>query len=137
MQEVFELPVTSKVRRIKDDVVMDMCLIRMSCDTDAMLNVVIRAIRLLEACGVKPYRVFVYLLVQDIASAERRAIALREVGAEVFAQPYRDFENNVEPTKEMKALARWINRKAIFKSVRTFSEYEPTRRKAEKEDDHG
>ena len=103
--------------------------IRMSCDTDAMLDVVIRAIRLLEKYGVKPYRVFVYLLVQDIASAERRAITLRDVGAEVFAQPYRDFEHNVEPTQEMKALARWVNRKAIFKSVRTFSEYEPIRRK--------
>ena len=78
-----------------------------------------------------------YLLVQDITSAERRAIALRDIGAEVFAQPYRDFENNVEPTKEMKSLARWINRKAIFKSVRTFSEYEPTLRKGKKEDEHG
>ena len=111
--------------------------IRMSCDTDAMLDVVIRAIRMLEECGVKPYRVFVYLLVQDIASAERRAIALREVGAEVFAQPYRDFEKNVEPTREMKALARWVNHKAIFKSVRTFAEYgKYTRKGGCYEDDH-
>lgn len=97
--------------------------IRMSCDTDAMLDVVIRAIRLLEERGVKPYRVFVYLLVKDIPSAEKRAIAIREVGAEAFAQPYRDFENNVEPDSEMKAFARWVNRKAIFKTVNTFSEY--------------
>lgn len=102
--------------------------IRMSCDTDAMLDVVIRAIRLLEEHGVKPYRVFVYLLVQDIPSAEKRAIALREVGAEVFAQPYRDFEHNIEPTPEMKALARWVNHKAIFKSVRTFAEYDTRKR---------
>lgn len=98
--------------------------IRMSCDTDAMLDVVIRAIRLLEDNGVKPYRVFVYLLVQDIPSAERRAIALREVGAEVFAQPYRDFEHNIEPTAEQKAFARWVNMKGIFKQCARFADYD-------------
>ena len=97
--------------------------IRMSCDTDAMLDVVLRAIHLLEKNGVKPYRVFVYLLVQDIASAEKRALALRKAGAEVFAQPYRDFEKNIEPTREQKAFARWVNRKEIFKTVQSFSEY--------------
>ena len=95
----------------------------MSCDTDAMLDVVLRAIHLLEKNGVKPYRVFVYLLVQDIASAEKRALALRKAGAEVFAQPYRDFEKNIEPTREQKAFARWVNRKEIFKTVQSFSEY--------------
>lgn len=102
--------------------------IRMSCDTDAMLDVVIRAIHLLEERGVKPYRVFVYLLVQDIQSAERRAIALRKIGAEVFAQPYRDFEHGIEPTQEQKSLARWVNHKAIFKSVNTFAEYDTHKR---------
>lgn len=102
--------------------------IRMSCDTDAMLPVVERAIHLLEEYSVKPYRVFVYLLVQDIQSAERRAVALREIGAEVFAQPYRDFEHGIEPTQEQKALARWVNHKAIFKSVKTFSEYDTHKR---------
>ena len=97
--------------------------IRMSCDTDAMLDVVLRAIHLLEKNGVKPYRVFVYLLVQDVASAEKRALALRKAGAEVFAQPYRDFEKNIEPTREQKAFARWVNRKEIFKTVQSFSEY--------------
>ena len=41
--------------------------IRMSCDTDAVLGEVETAIRRLDEAGVKPYRVFVYLLVQDIA----------------------------------------------------------------------
>lgn len=99
--------------------------IRMSCDTDAMLDVVLRAMEHLRACGVKPYRVFVYLLVQDIASAERRAIALRGKGCEVFAQPYRDFANNIEPTEEMKRFARWVNHKAIFKTVARFLDYKP------------
>lgn len=66
-------------------------------DTDNMLVIVQDAIRLLGKVGVKPYRIFVYLLVQDIESAERRALALRDMGAEVFAQPYRDFITSREP----------------------------------------
>ena len=97
--------------------------IRMSCDTDAMLDVVIGAIQRLQRHGVHPYKVFVYLLVQDIESAEKRAIALRDAGAEVFAQPYRDFTTNQEPAHELKRLARWVNHKAIFKTVKTFAEY--------------
>ena len=97
--------------------------IRMSCDTDAMLDTVTGAIRRLQAHGVKPYRVFVYLLVQDVASAERRAIALRDIGAEVFAQPYRDFTANNDPAPELKRLARWVNHKAIFNTVERFENY--------------
>lgn len=97
--------------------------IRMSCDTDAMLDVVLTAIDRLKDKGVKPYKVFVYLLVQDIESAERRAIALRNVGAGAFAQPYRDFTNNEEPPDELKRFARWVNHKAIFHTVERFSDY--------------
>lgn len=98
--------------------------IRMSCDTDAMLPVVLDAVRLLGMDGVKAYRVFVYLLVQEIESAERRAIALRDAGVEVFAQPYRDFERNIEPTTEQKRFARWVNMKGIFKQCKRFSDYD-------------
>ena len=97
--------------------------IRMSADTDAMLPVVLKAVERLQKHGVKPYRVFCYLLVQEVESAERRALALRDAGVEVFAQPYRDFDNNTEPAAELKALARWVNHKAIFKSVERFKDY--------------
>ena len=97
--------------------------IRMSADTDTMLDKVLTAIDRLGKYGVKPYRVFVYVLVQDIESAERRAVALRSVGAEVFAQPYRDFMTNAEPPKKQRDFARWVNHKAIFKTVKTFLEY--------------
>lgn len=97
--------------------------IRMSCDTDAMLDTVLQAVDRLGRNGVKPYRIFVYLLVQDIKSAEFRATRLRDAGVEVFAQPYRDFENNIEPTQEQRDFARWVNHKAIFKSVDRFSDY--------------
>lgn len=80
--------------------------IRMSADTDAMLDVVLTAIDRLGKYGVKPYRVFVYVLVQNVESGERRAIALRDVGANPFAQPYRDFTTNAEPPQEQRDLAR-------------------------------
>lgn len=116
--------------RLIDDDVADVLselkwirFIRMSADTDAMLDVVLTAIDKLQQRGVKPYRVFVYVLVQDVESAERRAIALRKIGANPFAQPYRDFTNNIEPTQEQRDLARWVNHKAIFKSIERFKDY--------------
>ena len=102
--------------------------IRMSADTDAMLDVVLTAIDRLGKYGVKPYRVFVYVLVQDVESGERRAIALRDIGANPFAQPYRDFTTNAEPPQEQRDLARWVNHKAIFKTVPTFAEYRARKR---------
>ena len=97
--------------------------IRMSCDTDAMLDVVLQAVDRLRQCGVKPWRIFCYVLVQDIRSAERRVLVLRDAGISPFAQPYRDFANNIEPSAEMMRFARWVNHKAIFKSVKTFADY--------------
>lgn len=97
--------------------------IRMSCDTDAMLDTVLQAVDRLGNNGVKPYRIFVYLLVKDINSAEFRATRLRDAGVDVFAQPYRDFENSIEPTQEQRDFARWVNHKAIFKSVDRFADY--------------
>lgn len=103
--------------------------IRMSCDTDAVLDTVLESINRLMVHGVKPYRIFVYLLVQDIDSAERRAIALRDAGVDVFAQPYRDFDNNIEPTREQRDFARWVNRKPIFNTAARFADYIPNRRR--------
>lgn len=97
--------------------------VRMACDTDNMLDVVLDRAELLKKYGIKPWRMFVYVLVQDIPSAERRAIALRDAGLQPFAQPYRDFANNAEPTEEAKKFARWVNRKPIFKTAKTFAGY--------------
>lgn len=123
--------------RLIDDAVAKMLaglkwirFIRMSADTDVMLNVVIQAIERLGKYGVKPYKVFVYVLVQDIESAERRVIALRDIGANPFAQPYRNFTTHAEPPLEQRKFARWVNDKAIFKTVNTFSEYVTKRRTA-------
>lgn len=97
--------------------------IRMSCDTIPMLDEVLKAVDRLEKHGVKPYRVFVYLLVQGIENAEYRAVRLRDRGVDVFAQPYRDFTNEAQPTQEQRDFARWVNRKEIFKSTMRFQDY--------------
>lgn len=97
--------------------------IRMACDTDDMIPVVLEKAKLLERHGVKPYRLFVYVLVKDIPSAERRVLALRNAGINPFAQPYRDFTTGSEPSDELKQFTRWVDNKAVFKSAKTFSEY--------------
>ncbi|MBQ8708500.1 MAG: radical SAM protein [Succinivibrionaceae bacterium] len=97
--------------------------IRTACDTDASMTDVANAVDRLASYGVKPYRIFCYVLVQDIPSAERRIQFLRGLGVDPFAQPYRDFTTNTEPARELKDFARWVNDKAIFRSCKSFSDY--------------
>ena len=54
----------------------------------------------------------------ETAVERMRIERLRRLGVQPFAQPYRDFTNNIEPTQEQKRLARWCNMKAIFKTVK-------------------
>jgi hypothetical protein len=41
---------------------------------------------------------------------------IKKLGCDPFGQPLRTQETT--PTKEQKMLARWVNRKAIFKAVK-------------------
>lgn len=94
--------------------------VRFACDTSAQMPAVERAVTLLRnAAGKKTFgdRIFCYVLVKDIDDALERVEFLRHLDVDSFAQPYRDFENNVEPTMEQKNFARWVNHKAIFKTV--------------------
>ena len=90
---------------------------RFACDRMSQLESVVKCVEELGHRGVKSYKIFVYCLIQDVDDALERINALRKLGVIPFAQPYRDFDNNIEPTKEQKRLARWCNHKAIFKSV--------------------
>lgn len=95
--------------------------IRLACDTSQMIPILEQAVQRLGKYGVKPYRVFVYTLIQDIDEAYQRIKALDKLGVEPYAQPYRDFETNyVNP--DHKRLARWCNHKAIHKTIK-FEEY--------------
>ena len=64
------------------------------------------------------------MLVKDgqIEDAEQRALTLDYLGCVPFAMPYRDLDNNIQPTDEQKKFARWCNMKATFKSC-SFAEY--------------
>lgn len=93
---------------------------RFACDRAAQMPAVEKAVRMVRAAGGKKTfgdRIFVYVLVQDITDALERVEFLRRLDVDAFAQPYRDFGNNIEPTAEQRAFARWVNHKAIFKSV--------------------
>ena len=96
--------------------------VRFAADTTERLPYVVKAVEMLSERGLKPYRVFVYVLIRDVQDALHRINALKELGVIPFAQPYRDFDNMTEPTQEQKDLARWCNMRATFKSC-TFDEY--------------
>lgn len=96
--------------------------IRLSCDTSAMLPVIRQATAYLREAGAAPSRFWSYVLVRDVAEAHRIVTALRDMGVELFAQPYRDYGGG-EPTVEQMALARWVNRKILFRSC-SWEEYQ-------------
>jgi len=91
--------------------------IRLACDSIAMIESVRKAVEILRWNNVNPAQIFCYVLVrEDIEDALERLRVLKGLYVHPFAQPYRDKEGT-EPTKEQKDLARWVNHKAIFKSV--------------------
>ncbi|MBD5463980.1 MAG: radical SAM protein [Lachnospiraceae bacterium] len=75
--------------------------IRFSCDQKAQIEPVKRTIELLGNYGVKPYRVFIYLLVTtDIRDAAERVEALKEYkGINLFAQAERNERLGISPNK--------------------------------------
>lgn len=92
--------------------------IRFACDTSSMIPAIERTVNLLGKHGVKPYRIFVYTLIQDCDEALKRIYAMDALGVMPFAQPYRDFVNGYEPAQEQKRLARWCNMKATHRTVK-------------------
>jgi len=91
--------------------------LRMACDTKSQMPYIEKAVKLLRKYNATPRNYFVYVLTKDIQDALERVRFLKNLGVDPFAQPYRDFENNVEPTKEQRDFARWVNHKAIFNYV--------------------
>ena len=89
--------------------------VRLSCDTSAMIPVIEQAAAYLQEAGVAPSRLWSYVLVQDVADAHSRVLALEKMGIDTFAQPYRDYDGG-EPTAEQKAFARWVNVKSVHRS---------------------
>jgi hypothetical protein len=94
----------------------------MACDTTSQIPHIEKALENLNSFGFKNYRTFVYVLVKDIPDAFQRVEYLKAKGCKPFAQPYRDFETNKEPSYEQRKFSRWVNHKAIFNTVQ-FADY--------------
>ncbi len=101
--------------------------VRMSCDTSAMLPVMEQAVAYLREAGVARSRLWAYVLVQDVADAHQRVLALEKMGVLPFAQPYRDFDSGAPPY-EQRAFARWVNIRSVHNSC-TWENYNDTRRR--------
>ncbi len=106
--------------------------IRFACDTSSAVDPFLKALERLNKYDVKNYRIFVYLLVQDVNEADQRAELMKKLGVDPHAQPYRDFINNVEPTEEQKRFARYVNKKEIFNST-DWKGYNSSKRKIKKD----
>jgi hypothetical protein len=97
--------------------------IRLACDTAGQMKAIQKAVTHLRWHNATPRNYFVYVLVRtDISDAIERVRFLKGIGLDPFAQPYIDFDGKVKPTREQKQFARWVNHKAIFKSV-TWEQY--------------
>ena len=75
--------------------------IRFSCDQKSQIEPIQRTIELLREQGVKPYRVFIYLLVtDDLPDASERVEALKKYkGINLYAQAERNERLGVIPNK--------------------------------------
>lgn len=75
--------------------------IRFSCDQKPQIEPIRRTIKMLGENGVRPYRVFIYILVtEDIEDAAERVEALKEYkGINIYAQAERNERLGIKPNK--------------------------------------
>jgi hypothetical protein len=75
--------------------------IRFSCDTAPQIQAIHNAAALLAPYGIKPYRLFIYLLVtKDIDEAAARVESLRELnGISLYAQAERNDGKGITPNR--------------------------------------
>ena len=91
--------------------------LRMACDTKSQMPIIEKAVNTLRKYNVTPRNYFIYVLVKDVQDALERVEFLRSLKVDPFAQPFLDYKGT-PPTKEQKRFARWVNHKAIFKTVK-------------------
>lgn len=97
--------------------------IRLACDDASQMPYIEKAVRLLREAGAKPKRYSCYVLVKEIEDALERVMFLRSLEVDPFAQPYRKPGSSANPPLDLRRFARWVNHRAIFKSV-PWEEYE-------------
>lgn len=106
--------------------------LRLACDRNEQMPVVEKTVRILRSAGVKPQRYFCYVLVTDVEEALERVKFLRSLNVDPFAQAYRSFTGTEIPTEKQRRFCRWVNHKALFKSISWEIYWEQERKKLEK-----
>jgi len=101
---------------------------RLACDSSEMKVPLEKAVRIMRKHNVTRKRYFCYALIKELEEGLDRVRFLKSLNLDVFAQPYRDLNNpDYEPPKILRGFARWVNHKAIFKSV-TWEQYKERKR---------
>lgn len=98
--------------------------IRFSCDQTAQVEAIFRAAAMLAEHGIKPYRLFIYLLVtKDIDNAASRVEKLKELnGISLYAQAERNEAKDIIPNRaQLEFTQRYIYGKCYRKE--TWHEY--------------
>lgn len=117
-------------RLVNDDIALILSklkwirFIRFSCDQKSQIESVTKSIELLGKHGVRPYRIFIYLLVtKDIRDASERVEALKKYkGINLYAQAERNDSMGITPNKlQLEFTQRYIYSGCFRKE--TWSEY--------------
>lgn len=97
--------------------------IRFSCDQIPQIEHIQKVVRLLSEYGVKPYRIFVYLLVTpDLDNASYRVEELGKLGVAIYAQAEQNKSMGIVPNKLQKEFAqRFVYGRSYKKE--TWSDY--------------
>lgn len=82
--------------------------IRFSCDQIPQIEAIVNTCELLKEYGVKPYRIFIYLLVtKDVQNAAYRVEQLKKIGAiTIYAQAERNERRGIIPNREQLEFAQ-------------------------------
>ncbi len=98
--------------------------LRFSCDTTPQIEHILKTAELLGKYGIKPYRLFIYLLVtEDIDNAEYRVEQLKRLrGITIYAQAERRLDGKGEPNALQKEFCQRYVYSGKFRSV-SWGEY--------------
>ena len=103
--------------------------IRFSCDTNAQIEAVRSTADRLLKYGVRPYRLFIYLLVtSDVDNAAYRVDQLKQLrGINIYAQPERNTRMGIIPNAEQREFAQKYVYSGCFRSE-TWEDYKKRRK---------
>lgn len=98
--------------------------LRFSCDTTAQIEHIQKTAEMLGKRGIKPYRLFIYLLVtEDLNNAEYRVEQLKKLrGITIYAQAERKLDGESKPNALQKEFCQRYVYSGKFRSV-SWSEY--------------